>query len=83
MIEEYATDDGDKSDKKYRLIVRCIGLGVSSKSLTQNKGMLTNFMNMSTGNSKLKNEQRYIKLYQSEPLHGHDQTRFVIVCPDA
>jgi S-adenosylmethionine hydrolase len=72
MIEEYATDDGDRSDRKYRLIVRCIGLVVSPKTLTQGNGLFTNFMNMSTGNSNLKNEKRYIRMFQSETFHGKD-----------
>lgn len=74
MIEEFATDDGDRSDRKYRMIVRCINLVVSSKTLTQKNGLFTNIMNMSTGNSNLKNEKRYICMFQSEPVRGGNTT---------
>lgn len=54
-------------NSKLLLIVRCIGLGVSSKTSFKNVGLWNSLYMKATGKGTTKNEKRVVKISQSEP----------------
>ena len=57
-------------DESMLVVVRCVGLGISSKTEFHNQGILSNLYFMAVGKHTLKNEKRYIKISQSAPYKG-------------
>eukprot|EP00981_Chlorochromonas_danica_P002888 scaffold579_cov146-Ochromonas_danica.AAC.6 len=59
---------GFADDETYLLAIRCVSLAISSKTVFNNIGLLTNLYVRATKSPAVKNERRWIKLSQSEPF---------------
>lgn len=59
---------GSADSETYLLAIRCVSLAISSKTVFNNIGLLTNLYVRATKSPAVKNERRWIKLSQSEPF---------------